>query len=64
VPKVTTFKIWLDHARAQVSAKPPTGAALKYIAKYWDGVADLKGIRSFVEGAGYRGFCEVEISRL
>lgn len=26
-----------------------------------DGVADLKGIRSFVEGAGYSGFCEVEV---
>ncbi|MDX0306233.1 TIM barrel protein [Sinorhizobium meliloti] len=26
-----------------------------------DGVADLKAIRSFVEGAGYRGPCEVEI---
>lgn len=26
-----------------------------------DGVADLKNIRSCVEGAGYRGFCEVEI---
>jgi sugar phosphate isomerase/epimerase len=26
-----------------------------------DGVADLKGIRSAVEAAGYRGFCEVEI---
>jgi hypothetical protein len=28
----------LGHARAQVSAKSPTGAALKYIAKYWDGL--------------------------
>lgn len=26
-----------------------------------DGVADLKAIRAAVEGAGYRGFCEVEI---
>ncbi|WP_235871491.1 sugar phosphate isomerase/epimerase family protein [Shimia sediminis] len=26
-----------------------------------DGVADLKGIRSAVEAAGYRGLCEVEI---
>ena len=37
-PKVATFKIWLDHARTQVSAKSPTGLALKYIAKYWDGL--------------------------
>ena len=26
-----------------------------------DGVADLIGIRQAVEGAGYAGFCEVEI---
>jgi hypothetical protein len=38
VPKMATFKIWLDHARTQVSAKTPTGQALKYIAKYWDGL--------------------------
>jgi len=38
VSKVATFKIWLDHARTQVSAKSPTGAALKYIAKYWNGL--------------------------
>ncbi|WP_456388978.1 IS66 family transposase [Profundibacter sp.] len=37
-PKVTAFKIWLDHARTQVSVKSPTGQALKYIAKYWDGL--------------------------
>jgi transposase len=37
-PKIATFKAWLDHARAQVSAKSPTGDALKYIAKYWDGL--------------------------
>ncbi|MGB3244957.1 MAG: IS66 family transposase [Sulfitobacter sp.] len=37
-PKVATFKIWLDHARTQVSAKSPTGQALKYIAKDWDGL--------------------------
>ena len=38
VPKVAIFKTWLDHARTLVSAKSPTGAALKYIAKYWDGL--------------------------
>jgi len=37
-PKVKTFKSWLDQARSQVSAKSPTGDALKYIAKYWDGL--------------------------
>ena len=38
VPKIATFKTWLDHARTQVSSKSPTGEALKYIAKYWDGL--------------------------
>jgi len=37
-PKIATFKTWLDHARKQVSSKSPTGDALKYIAKYWDGL--------------------------
>jgi transposase len=37
-PKIAAFKTWLDHVRAQVSAKSPTGDALKYIAKYWDGL--------------------------
>lgn len=37
-PKVAAFKIWLDQARLQVSTKSPTGEALKYIAKYWDGL--------------------------
>ena len=36
--KIATFKTWLDHARTQVSTKSPTGQALKYIAKYWDGL--------------------------
>ena len=38
MPKVATFKIWLEHARTQVSAKSPTGQALKYITKYWNGL--------------------------
>lgn len=29
---------WLAHHRARVSAKAPLGEALKYIAKYWDGL--------------------------
>ena len=37
-PKIKTLKSWLDQARSQVSAKSPTGEALKYIAKYWDGL--------------------------
>ena len=37
-PKIKTFKSWLDQARSQVSAKSPTGEALKYIAKYWEGL--------------------------
>lgn len=37
-PKIAAFKEWLDVSRAQVSAKSPTGEALKYIAKYWDGL--------------------------
>jgi len=37
-PKTADFKTWLDQARSQVSAKSPTGGALKYIAKYWDGL--------------------------
>jgi transposase len=37
-PKITAFKTWLDHARSKVSTKSPTGEALKYIAKYWDGL--------------------------
>jgi hypothetical protein len=37
-PEVAAFKTWLDHARGQVSTKSPTDEALKYIAKYWDGL--------------------------
>jgi len=37
-PMVANCKNWLEQARAQVSAKSPTGEALKYIAKYWDGM--------------------------
>ncbi|MGB0908451.1 MAG: IS66 family transposase [Maricaulaceae bacterium] len=37
-PLMEAFKLWLDQARSQVSAKSPTGAALKYIARYWDGL--------------------------
>jgi len=37
-PLIESFKNWLDQARTQVSAKSPTGAALKYINRYWGGL--------------------------
>ncbi len=37
-PKLEVFEKWLTHSRAKVSAKSPTGEALKYIAKYWAGL--------------------------
>jgi hypothetical protein len=32
------METWLAHHRARVSSKTPLGEALKYIAKYWDGL--------------------------
>lgn len=37
-PKLVEFETWLRQTRAHVSAKSPLGAALKYIARYWDGL--------------------------
>ncbi|KPD10236.1 IS66 family transposase [Phaeobacter sp. 11ANDIMAR09] len=37
-PIIDTFELWLAQSRARVSAKSPTGEALKYITKYWDGL--------------------------
>lgn len=37
-PIVDAFELWLAQNHARVSAKSPTGEALKYIAKYWDGL--------------------------
>ncbi len=37
-PIIDAFEVWLAQSRARVSAKSPTGEALKYIAKYWDGL--------------------------
>ena len=37
-PIIDAFELWLAQNRARVSAKSPTGEALKYIAKYWDGL--------------------------
>lgn len=37
-PIIDAFALWLAQSRARVSAKSPTGEALKDIAKYWDGL--------------------------
>lgn len=37
-PRMEAFEQWLAYSRAQVSAKSPTGLALKYISKYWIGL--------------------------
>jgi transposase len=37
-PILDKFETWLTAHRARVSAKSPLGEALKYIAKYWDGL--------------------------
>jgi len=37
-PIIDAFETWLVENRARISAKSPTGEALKYIAKYWDGL--------------------------
>lgn len=37
-PLVTDMETWLVHHRARVAAKSPLGEALKYIAKYWEGL--------------------------
>ena len=37
-PIIDAFEAWLTSHRARVSAKSPIGEALKYIAKYWDGL--------------------------
>lgn len=37
-PIIEAFELWLAQSRARISAKSPTGEALKYIAKYWGGL--------------------------
>ena len=37
-PIIDQFETWLSTIRTRVSAKSPLGEALKYIAKYWDGL--------------------------
>lgn len=35
---IEALEVWLTESRARISAKSPTGEALKYIVKYWDGL--------------------------
>ncbi|MGV2975770.1 transposase [Roseibium alexandrii] len=35
---IDAIELWLTHNRARISAKSPTGEALKYIAKCWEGL--------------------------
>lgn len=37
-PLIAELETWLVHHRARVAAKSPLGEALKYIAKYWEGL--------------------------
>ena len=37
-PERAAFEAWLTTNRARLSAKAPLGEALKYIAKYWEGL--------------------------
>ena len=37
-PLIADMETWLVHHRARVASKSPLGEALKYIAKYWDGL--------------------------
>jgi len=37
-PIIADLEAWLTHHRARVATKSPLGEALKYIAKYWDGL--------------------------
>jgi sugar phosphate isomerase/epimerase len=72
---VDVYHVWWD-TRLKGSLSGARGLVLGYHLCDWlestshmlldrgmmgDGVADLRGIRQAVEGAGYRGLCEVEI---
>lgn len=37
-PLITDMETWITYYRARVAAKSPLGEALKYIARYWDGL--------------------------
>lgn len=43
VPLIAAFETWLTVNRARASAKAPLGEALKYIAKYWNGLCLFLG---------------------
>lgn len=45
---IDAFELWLAQSRARVSSKSPTGEALKYIAKYWDGLCLFWTCHAFV----------------
>jgi len=38
VPHIETFELWLTGQRARVSSKSPLGEALRYIARFWQGL--------------------------
>ena len=72
---VDVYHVWWDSALAE-SLRSACGRICGYHLCDWledtrhmlldrgmmgDGVADLKGIRALVEGAGYAGLCEVEV---
>lgn len=40
-PIIDSLELWLAQSRTRISAKSPTGEALKYIAKYWGGLGLL-----------------------
>jgi sugar phosphate isomerase/epimerase len=73
---VDVYHVWWDTALPQELQRAGSERILGYHLCDWlaqtrdvlldrgmmgDGVADLRALRSAVEGAGYRGFCEVEI---
>jgi sugar phosphate isomerase/epimerase len=73
---VDVYHVWWDLDLAAQLRRAGPGRILGYHLCDWladtrevlldrgmmgDGVADLRGIRTAVEGAGYRGLCEVEI---
>lgn len=72
---VDVYHVWWDSTLAE-SLRSAAGRIFGYHLCDWlentadmlldrgmmgDGVADLKGIRALVEGAGYAGLCEVEV---
>ena len=73
---VDVYHVWWDTTLAEVLKRagaeriagyhlcdwlPDTSDVLLDRGMMGDGVADLKDIRRAVEGAGYAGFCEVEV---